>query len=107
MSGIGQGHEARALGYLAGGRDMAARMRAHDWIASPLGPIATWPQSLLSALSMLLPSKAQIILFWGPQFVVLYNDAYRPVFGAKHPQSCRGRVIIEAIASPALGAVAS
>jgi signal transduction histidine kinase len=36
---------------------------------------------------MLLPSKAQIILFWGPEFVVLYNDAYRPVFGAKHPHA--------------------
>ena len=36
---------------------------------------------------MLLPSKAQIILFWGPEFTVLYNDAYRPVFGAKHPQA--------------------
>ena len=36
---------------------------------------------------MLLPSKAQIILFWGPDFIVLYNDAYRPVFGAKHPHA--------------------
>jgi PAS domain S-box-containing protein len=36
---------------------------------------------------MLLPSKAQIILFWGPEFVVFYNDAYRPVFGAKHPHA--------------------
>ena len=36
---------------------------------------------------MMLPSKAQIILFWGPEFVVLYNDAYRPVFGAKHPEA--------------------
>ncbi len=86
-SGHEQGHEARALRYLAGGGEMAERMRAHDWAASPLGPIATWPQSLLSALSMLLPSKAQIILFWGPQFVVFYNDAYRPVFGAKHPHA--------------------
>ncbi|MCW5658982.1 MAG: response regulator [Burkholderiaceae bacterium] len=66
---------------------MAARTRAHDWAASPLGPIHTWPQSLLSALSMLLPSKAQIVLFWGPEFVVFYNDAYRPVFGAKHPHA--------------------
>src|SRR4029453_7070981 len=51
-----------------------------------IGPLETWPQSLRSPLSMLLPSKAQIILFWGPEFVVFYNDAYRPVFGAKHPQ---------------------
>jgi signal transduction histidine kinase/response regulator of citrate/malate metabolism len=36
---------------------------------------------------MLLPSKAQIILFWGPAFIVFYNDAYRPVFGAKHPHA--------------------
>jgi hypothetical protein len=35
---------------------------------------------------MLLPSKAQIVLFWGPEFSVLYNDAYCPVFGAKHPR---------------------
>jgi hypothetical protein len=60
-------------------------MRALDWSKTPLGPVEQWPQSLRSPLSMLLPSKAQIILFWGPEYVVLYNDAYRPVFGAKHP----------------------
>ena len=64
---------------------MGARMRDMDWSATALGPVATWPQSLRSTLSMLLPSKAQIILFWGPEFLVFYNDAYRPVFGAKHP----------------------
>ena len=64
---------------------MAHRMRAFDWSKTPLGPPESWPQSLRSAVSILLPSKAQIILFWGPEFVVLYNDAYRPVFGGKHP----------------------
>ena len=66
---------------------MGARMRALDWSKSPLGPVDTWPQSLRSTVSMLLPSKAQIVLFWGPEFVRLYNDAYRPVFGAKHPHA--------------------
>ncbi len=66
---------------------MGARMRALDWSKSPLGPVDAWPQSLRSTVSMLLPSKAQIIVFWGPEFVVLYNDAYRPVFGAKHPHA--------------------
>ena len=66
---------------------MGARMRALDWSNTPLGPVDAWPQSLRSTVSMLLPSKAQIILFWGPEFVVLYNDAYRPVFGAKHPHA--------------------
>jgi len=70
---------------LAGGGEMGALMRALDWSKTPLGPVQSWPQSLRSVLSMLLPSKAQIILFWGPEFIVFYNDAYRPVFGAKHP----------------------
>ena len=74
-----------ALEYLSGGGEMGARMRALDWSRTPVGPMKDWPQSLRSALSMLLPSKAQIILFWGPEFVVFYNDPYRPVFGAKHP----------------------
>ena len=72
---------------LAGGGEFGARMRALDWATTPLGAVDTWPQSLRSVVSMLLPSKAQIILFWGPEFVVLYNDAYRPVFGAKHPHA--------------------
>src|SRR5580765_8591180 len=73
------------LAFLQGGGEMGARMRALDWSKSPLGPVDAWPQSLRSTVSMLLPSRAQIIVFWGVEFVVLYNDAYRPVFGAKHP----------------------
>src|SRR4029453_10471257 len=76
-----------ALEYLAGGGEMGARMRALDWSHTAVGPLTSWPQSLRSAVSMMLPSKAQIILFWGPEFVVFYNDAYRPVFGAKHPRA--------------------
>ncbi len=75
------------LTFLAGGGEMGARMRALDWSTTPLGPPERWPQSLRSTVSLLLPSKAQIILFWGPEFAVLYNDAYRPVFGAKHPHA--------------------
>jgi signal transduction histidine kinase len=70
----------------AGGSEMASLMRGLDWSSTSLGQPGAWPQSLRTAVSILLPSKAQIILFWGPQYVVLYNDAYRPVFGAKHPQ---------------------
>ena len=73
--------------FLQGGGEMGARMRDLDWSKTPLGPATGWPQSLRSTVSMLLPSKAQIVLFWGPEFSVLYNDAYRPVFGAKHPRA--------------------
>jgi hypothetical protein len=73
------------LTFLAGGGEMGTRLREMDWSSTPLGPPDAWPQSLRSTVGMLLPSKAQIVLFWGAEFTVLYNDAYRPVFGAKHP----------------------
>ena len=67
---------------------MGARMRDDGLVEDARSARSrTWPQSLRSTVSMLLPSKAQIILFWGPEFSVLYNDAYRPVFGAKHPHA--------------------
>jgi signal transduction histidine kinase/DNA-binding response OmpR family regulator len=75
------------LPFLQGGGEMGERMRAMDWSKTALGPAETWPQSLRSTVSMLLPSKAQIILFWGPEFTSIYNDAYRPVFGKKHPSA--------------------
>jgi signal transduction histidine kinase len=74
-----------APAFLAGGGEMGQRIRAFDWSKTALGPVETWPQSLRSAVSILLPSKAQIVLFWGRDLVTIYNDAYRPVLGAKHP----------------------
>ena len=72
--------------FLEGGGELGGLIRAHDWAVTPLGPPERWPQSLRSAISILLPSKAQIVLFWGPDLVTLYNDAYRPVLGMKHPR---------------------
>ncbi len=77
----------RAADVVVGGGQMGELIRALDWSKTPLGPIESWPQSLRSALSILLPSKAQIALFWGEDLITLYNDAYRPVFGAKHPHA--------------------
>ncbi|QOZ31039.1 sensor histidine kinase [Bradyrhizobium sp. CCBAU 53421] len=68
-----------------GGGEAAALIRSLDWSATSLGPIADWPAHLKSAVSLMLPAKAQIVLFWGPEFVALYNDAYAPTIGQKHP----------------------
>ena len=57
--------------FLAGGGEMGERMRALDWSRTPLGAVETWPQSLRSAVSILLPSKAQIALFWGPELITI------------------------------------
>jgi PAS domain S-box-containing protein len=75
---------------LAGGGEMGALMRATDWAATPVGPVETWPQSLRTAVSMLLDSKFGSMVAWGPDFTHFYNDAYRPILGAsKHPAQGR------------------
>ncbi|MFP5288454.1 MAG: ATP-binding protein, partial [Thermoanaerobaculia bacterium] len=71
--------------WLAGGGEMDALMRAIDWSATPLGPIGRWPQSLRTALSICLMSRFPMAVCWGPSYVILYNDAYRPILGTKHP----------------------
>ena len=73
--------------HLTGGGEMGDLMRGYDWSNSLVGPIESWPQSLRSAVGILLASKAQIALFWGPELITLYNDAYAPVLGKKHPSA--------------------
>ena len=70
---------------LMNGGEMGALMHAHDWSASPIGSPDTWPQALRSAVSIMLPSRHVMFVAWGPELAFLYNDAYRPVFGKKHP----------------------
>src|SRR6185295_765044 len=70
---------------IEGGVD--ALLRALDWSITSLGPMAGWPAHLKSAVSLMLPAKAQIVLFSGPEFVALYNDAYAPTIGEKHPRA--------------------
>jgi hypothetical protein len=66
---------------------MAALIRATDWSKSPLGAIASWPQSLRTAVSICLGSRHPIVLWWGPERWMFYNDGYRPMLGErKHPQ---------------------
>jgi len=66
---------------------MGALIRAMDWTGSPLGPPDDWPQSLRTAVGIMLSSRYAMFVWWGRQLVNLYNDAYRPFLGAKHPQA--------------------
>jgi signal transduction histidine kinase len=69
----------------AGGGEMAALMRAFDWSTTPLGPVEHWPQSLRTCVRIVLDSGYPMVISWGPDYVLLYNDACRPPMGAKHP----------------------
>jgi two-component sensor histidine kinase len=70
-----------------GGGEMGVLIRALDWSKSSLGPISAWPAHLKATINLMLPARAQIVLFWGPEFVALYNDAYAPTIGDKHPRA--------------------
>ena len=82
MSTSSESHIERLL---AGGGTMGFLTRSFDWSQSPVGAPDRWPQSLLTALSICLSSRAPIIIFWGPEHVQFYNDPMLPILGTKHP----------------------
>lgn len=67
--------------------EMGNLIRTKDWSKTPVGPIDSWPQSLRTTLSIILNSKFPMFLWWGPELICFYNDAYRPSLGenGKHP----------------------
>jgi PAS domain S-box-containing protein len=80
--------------FLAGGGEMGELTRAYDWSASPLGQPENWPQSLRTAVRILLNTNHPMFIWWGPQLIQFYNDAYRQTMGPeRHPSALgqRGR----------------
>lgn len=75
----------RFTDWLAGGGEMGERIRAFDWSNTPIGPIEAWPPALRMMVRFLLANGFPWLLWWGPHYVSIYNDAYRPILGTKHP----------------------
>ena len=75
----------RAFANLPG--EMARRIREMDWSATPLGSSETWPQSLKLSVAIILASGFPMAIRWGPELVLIYNDAYRPILCDKHPEA--------------------
>jgi len=71
------------LGFLAGGGQMGARMRALDWGLTPLGVPGRWPQSLKTIVRVMLDSRYAMWMLWGPELTFFCNDAYLPTVGIK------------------------
>lgn len=69
---------------------MAPLIRQHDWAATPLGPMDQWPATLKGILEVGLNSRLPVCIYWGPEFVLLYNDAWSVIPGDKHP-ACLGQ----------------
>lgn len=67
------------------GAPAAAAARSHDWASTPLGPPESWPQSLKTAASMVLGSTVPMFLAWGPDLLMVFNDAYGDLLGDRNP----------------------
>ena len=65
--------------------ELAQLIRQFDWASTPLGPIETWPRSLLTVVALIIESPVPIVLLWGERGTMIYNDAYSGFAGGRHP----------------------
>lgn len=80
--------------FLAGGGEAARLIRKFDWASTPVGPMSSWPTALKVTLGIMLHSRHPMFLWWGPELILFYNDAYTPSFGVgKHPAAMGQRGI--------------
>lgn len=73
--------------WLVGGGEMGERIRSFDWAGTPIGPSESWSPALKTTVSILLANRFPLLLWWGPHYVSVYNNAYRPILGTKDPRA--------------------
>ena len=83
---------ARAAVWPVGGGECGALIRSRDWSTSPLGPPAEWSLELRATVANIVNSPVAKVLMWGSEHIMLYNDAYIAIAGAKHPAAFGGTV---------------
>src|SRR5690348_4936318 len=74
-----------ASGLVSAGGEMGERVRSLDWPATPLGSPDRWSPALSTTVRIILANRFPQLLWWGPDYISIYNDAYRPILGRKHP----------------------
>ena len=62
-------------------------IRSHDWSGTPIGTVDNWSPALKMMVGFLLANRFPLLLWWGPRYVSIYNDAYCPILGTKHPKA--------------------
>ena len=78
--------------WLLRGGEAGRLIAGRDWSNTSLGPIQAWPQSLKTALGLLLLSPVPIVMLWGDDGIMLYNDAYSIFAGGRHPDLLGSKV---------------
>ncbi len=75
------------VSFLAGGGEMGERIRRFDWSRTPLGPPDAWSPAQRTTVGLMLANSFPMLLWWGPDYICIYNDAYIPILGLKHPNA--------------------
>jgi PAS domain S-box-containing protein len=71
--------------FTVGGGALGALVAAFDWGATSLGPITAWPATMKSMVGLILRSPMPMATLWGPDGIMIYNDGYAAIAGARHP----------------------
>ncbi|WP_233837000.1 ATP-binding protein [Paraburkholderia sp. ZP32-5] len=79
------------IGSANGGGSMAQLVSEFDWASTELGASSGWSASLRLIVRFVLDNRVPMLLWWGPNYIQIYNDAYAPILGAKHPRQALGR----------------
>ncbi len=79
--------------FLQGGGEMSALIRSYEWSSTSIGPLSGWPQSLRTTVSIMLYSPVPMVLLWGADGVMIYNDAYTVFAAGRHPRLLGSRVL--------------
>ena len=66
--------------------EMKTLIAAFDWASTSIGPIGSWPQSLKTTVDIVTASPVPMVLLWGPDGIMIYNDAYAEFAGSRHPK---------------------
>ncbi|KAB2939958.1 MAG: PAS domain S-box protein [Hyphomicrobium sp.] len=80
---------------LSASNEMKRRIEEFDWSSTPVGPMEAWPTSLKCAVDIITASPVPMVLLWGPQGIMIYNDGYAAFAGSRHPELL-GMPIVEA-----------
>ena len=91
----GKAEKHSTADWLTGGGEIGECIRAFDWSKTPIGAIESWPPSLRTLVNVLLANRFPLLLWWGSQYISIYNDAYRPILGAKPCLRTAGPRVLE------------
>lgn len=74
-------------GRIVGDGEIPALIRERDWSSTALGALTDWSDGLVCSMNLMLACAFPSLLFWGPEMIQFYNEAFRPLIGEKHPEA--------------------